>query len=66
MTKRLLPLTEWPKHHAYPNLSGLRYLVFHAEKNGFKSCIKRIGKRILIDEEAFFAWVDSQSTDYPA
>jgi len=62
MTTKLIPLTQWPAHHSYPNIAGLRYLVFNAEKNGFASCIKRIGKRILIDEAAYFAWVDSQQT----
>ena len=61
MTTRLIPLTQWPQHHAYPNISGLRYLVFNASKNGFNSCIKRVGRRILIDEAAYFAWVDAQN-----
>jgi hypothetical protein len=61
MTKNLIPLTKWPEHHAYPNIAGLRYLVFNARANGFDSCIKRIGKRILIDEAAYFAWVDAQN-----
>ena len=61
MTAKLIPLTEWPEHHRYPTVAGLRYLVFNAEKNGFASCIKRIGKRVLIDEAAYFAWVDAQT-----
>ena len=57
---RLLPLTKWNEYHPYPNIAGLRYLVFNADKNGFSSCIRRIGKRVLIDEAAYFAWVDAQ------
>ena len=60
-TTRLLPLTKWNDFHIYPNQAGLRYLVFNADKNGFASCIKRIGKRVLIDEAAFFAWVETQN-----
>lgn len=60
-TTKLIPLTQWPEHHLYPNIAGLRYLVFNADKNGFASCIKRIGKRVLIDEAAFFAWVETQN-----
>jgi len=60
MHTKLIPLTQWPEHHIYPNIAGLRYLVFNADKNGFASCIKRIGKRILIDEIAYFEWVESQ------
>lgn len=55
-TKRLIPVTEWHKHHAWPPIGGLRHLIFFAESNGFKSVICRVGRRVLIDEQAFFAW----------
>ncbi len=61
MTAKLIPLTQWPEHHLYPNIAGLRYLVFNADKNGFATCVKRIGKRILIDELAYFTWVETQN-----
>jgi hypothetical protein len=60
-TPRLIPLTQWPSFHAWPPMGGLRHLVFHAKTNGFDSCIRRVGKRILIDEAAFFTWVDAQN-----
>lgn len=59
--RRLIPLTQWNQHHGYPPVGGLRHLVFHAKSNGFDKCIRRIGKRVLIDEPAYFAWVDEQS-----
>jgi len=59
--KRLIPLVDWPKHHAWPPLGGLRHLVFHADKNGFNKVIKRASKRVLIDEEAFFKWVEANN-----
>lgn len=58
---RLIPLTKWPEHHPHPPIGGLRHLVFHASKNGFDKVIRRVGKRILIDEEAYFHWVDQQN-----
>ena len=58
---RLIPLTEWPAHHPWPKLGGLRHLVFHADKNGFDRVIRRVGRRVLIDEAAFFAWVAEQN-----
>lgn len=54
---RLIPLSEWPKYHVWPPLGGLRHLVFHGEKNGFNEVIRRVGRRILIDEKAFFEWI---------
>lgn len=58
---RLIPLTEWPKYHPWPKLGGLRHLVFFAHENGFDAVIRRVGRRVLIDEAAFFAWVEEQN-----
>lgn len=55
---RLIPLTHWPKQHAWPTIGGLRHLVYYSHKNGFDRVIRRVGKRILIDEAAFFQWVN--------
>lgn len=41
--------------------SSLRYHIFHEAKNGLDKAIRRIGRKILIDEEAFFAWVEDQN-----
>jgi hypothetical protein len=58
---KLIPLTEWAAHHSYPPIGQLRSLVFNAQKNGFDQCIRRIGRRVLIDEASFFAWVETQN-----
>lgn len=60
-TPRLIPLTKWNDFHEWPPLGGLRHLVFHARTNGFGSVNRRVGRRILIDEQAFFAWVNEQN-----
>jgi hypothetical protein len=51
---KLIPLTEWPEHHAWPPIGGLRWLVFHSATNGFARAFVRVGKRILVDEAEFF------------
>ncbi len=40
----------------------LRWWIFHAESNGLseQGAIKRIGRRVYIDPEAFDRWIDSQ------
>lgn len=58
---RLVPLTHWNRHHEWPPLGGLRHLVFHAKTNGFDKVIRRVGKKILISEPAFFQWVEEQN-----
>lgn len=61
-TTRLIPLADWPKHHPWPTAPALRFYVYNAKLNGFEKhgVVKRIGRRILIDEAAFFDWVDAQ------
>lgn len=57
---RLIPANEWPKHHAWPPIGGLRHLIFHAHSNGFDQVVRRVGRRVLIDERAFFSWVENK------
>ena len=49
------------KHTAF-NIGGLRSLIFNEHQNGLaeSAAIVRIGRKVLIDENKFFAWVQSQ------
>lgn len=58
---KLIPASEWNKHHSWPPPGGLRHLIFHEKTNGFHTCVKRVGRRVLIDEKNFFKWVESQN-----
>lgn len=62
-TGNYIPVTEWNSHHSWPPLGGLRHLIFHAQTNGFHKVIKRCGRRILIDEQAFFEWIEEQNAN---
>jgi hypothetical protein len=44
-------------------LGGVRSLIFNEHSNGLakSGAIIRIGRKILIDEAKFFAWVESQN-----
>lgn len=58
-TKRLIPVPKWNQYHEWPPQGGLRHLIFYANTNGFDRVIRRVGRRVLIDEDAFFNWVES-------
>ena len=58
---RLIPCTDWPKYHLWPPLGGLRHLIFHSRTNGFEKAIRRVGRRILIDEKKFFEFVEEKN-----
>jgi hypothetical protein len=57
---KLIPVTSWNNHHPWPPIGGIRHLIFFAKINGFNKVIRRVGRRVLIDEAAFFAWVEQQ------
>ena len=62
------------KHNSFP-VGGLRHLIFYSQPrinsrgetvpgNGMDEfdVIVRLGRKVLIDEDKFFAWLDSQQT----
>ena len=49
----------------YPGFKpgGVRALIFNEDKNGLKKAgaIKRVGRKVLIDEANFWRWIDEQN-----
>lgn len=39
--------------------NSLRYHIFNETKNGLDKAIKRIGRKVLINEDLFFEWIES-------
>ncbi|MGE3319095.1 MAG: hypothetical protein AB7I18_07340 [Candidatus Berkiella sp.] len=59
--KRLATVKKIPQ--LYPDIfteSSIRWLIFNEKQNGFSQCIRRIGKKVLIDLDSFEAWIDEQ------
>ncbi len=53
------------KHPAFP-VGGLRFRIFHAKTNGLQNSgvIVRNGRRVLLNEERFFDWLESENSKY--
>lgn len=49
------------QRHEWAAPGGVRHLIFNAEQNGFSKCIKRIGRKVLIDESAVFLWIEEKN-----
>jgi len=49
------------KHPAFTE-GGIRFQIFHAKSNGLKEsgAIVRMGRKVLINEEKYFAWLEAQ------
>jgi hypothetical protein len=60
-SKRLAPPKQIPL--IYPTAfteSSIRWLIFNEKTNGFSCCVKRIGRKVLIDLDQFEAWIAKQ------
>ena len=63
MTKQIKTyLTVKQMASKYPCFSeaGYRRLIFCSDENGFAQLIRRVGKKVLIDEAGFAEWIDGQ------
>ncbi|MCC7487283.1 MAG: hypothetical protein IT529_20095 [Burkholderiales bacterium] len=39
---------------------SLRWLIFNSQSNGLAQALVRVGRRVLIDEEKFTAWLEQR------
>ena len=61
--KRWAPVKRMPDiYNGSVKESTIRWLIFNEHQNGFHQCVRRIGGKVLIDLDAFEAWVDSGKT----
>lgn len=58
---KLIPVPKWNNYHDWPTVGSLRNMIFFEHQNGLAKAVKRIGRRVLIDEEAFFQWIEEQN-----
>jgi hypothetical protein len=54
---RLFSVTQFCERHEWATPGGIRHLLFNRETNGFDRCVVRLGRKILLNEEAVFAWL---------
>lgn len=55
--RRLIPVRQFNEFHPDPSPGALRWLIF-TNKKDFKRCVVRRGRRLLIDEQEYFRWLD--------
>lgn len=60
---RLIPVTKWNDYHDWPPIGGLRSLIFNEHRNGFNKVVRRVNRRVLIDEKAFFEWIEETNNN---
>jgi hypothetical protein len=70
--RTLLTVRQFADKHPAFSGGALRYLIFNAKprltadgamrSNGLDAALVRLGKRVLIDEAAFFRWLDKSQS----
>ena len=61
ISERLRTLRQLAERNPAFSESALRWHVFNAKRNGLDSSIVRVGRRVLIDEQAFSRWLERRS-----
>jgi len=61
MLKKFLGVKSFSEKHPEFSQASLRWLIFHRESNGFAPVFRKIGKKVLIDEAAFFEKIDNST-----
>lgn len=61
--QRQIPLSKWNEYYPDPSVSALRKLDFKRSENGFEKykVTERRGKKVLINEGNYFAWLKAKN-----
>ena len=61
--KQLLTVKQLVQKYPCFTTGGMRYYIFYAKTNGLEAsgAILRLGRKLLIDEEKFIGWIESQN-----
>jgi hypothetical protein len=60
MNKTYLTVKQMAAKHPAFSEASLRYHIFNERQNGLDKALIRVGKKILINEDAFWDWLENQ------
>jgi len=65
-TKKFMPLTHFveKQNGGWPTIAAMRWMVWKAKENGLDKHIRRIGRKVLIDENGFWEWIDKKGSEW--
>lgn len=59
-TNHYFTVKQLPIHYPAFTENSIRWLIFHEKTNGFYRCVRRIGRKVLIDANEFESWIARQ------
>jgi len=60
-TPTLLTVKQFCQQYPAFTEGGIRWLLFNRKENGLARAVVNVGRRILINAEQFFQWLDEQN-----
>jgi hypothetical protein len=57
----LLTVKQFCQQHPAFTQGSMRWLLFNRQTNGLEPAVLKVGRRVLIDVDAFFRWLDEQN-----
>ena len=58
--KRLLTFKQAAELYPAFTESAFRWMRFNGDSNGFNACVRKVGRRVLLDADSFERWLDEQ------
>lgn len=49
------------ERHDAVTVPMLRWWLLHRRENGLDAAVRKIGRRVLVDEKGFLRWIDRQT-----
>lgn len=61
-TLALSTVTQFCQKNPWETPGGLRFKIFNAKENGLEKAgaIVRIGRKVLINDQKYFSWIEEQ------
>jgi hypothetical protein len=59
--RRYATIKQIPELYPAFSLNAIKWLIAQRYKNGFKNCVKKIGKKIIIDLEKFEIYIENRN-----
>ena len=60
-TRTLLTVKQFCQQNPAFTEGGLRWLLFNRQDNGLARAVFKVGRRVLIDVDEFYLWLDQQN-----
>lgn len=64
--KRVLTFKQTTQSYPAFSEGALRWLRFNGDVNGFNRCVLAVGRKLLIDAEAFERWLETHRAGGPS